>query len=100
MFLSCLKRFFETRGQDPRNHLAHALITAEEAEDKLSSDEFLAKVLSEGENLASRLLTYPPIDKTRCQDINLFFGWFSTGLGKYSSQLSPYADHVSHVQGQ
>jgi cytochrome P450 PksS len=44
MFLRYLRRFFETRRRDPQNDLATALITAEEAGDRLSSDELLAMV--------------------------------------------------------
>lgn len=44
MFLRYLRRFFETRRKDPQNDLATALITAEEADDKLSRDELLAMV--------------------------------------------------------
>ena len=44
LFLRYLRRFFETRRRDPRNDLATALITAEEAGDKLSRDELLAMV--------------------------------------------------------
>ena len=44
MFLRYLRRFFETRRRDPQNDLATALITAEEAGDKLSSNELLAMV--------------------------------------------------------
>lgn len=44
MFLRYLRRFFEMRRRDPRNDLATALITAEEAGDKLSRDELLAMV--------------------------------------------------------
>ena len=44
MFLRYLRRFFETRRRDPQNDLATALITAEEAGDKLSKDELLAMV--------------------------------------------------------
>ena len=42
MFLRYLRRFFEKRRRDPRNDLATALITTEEAGDKLSRDELLA----------------------------------------------------------
>lgn len=44
MFLRYLRRFFEIRRRDPQNDLATALITAEEAGDKLSRDELLAMV--------------------------------------------------------
>jgi cytochrome P450 PksS len=44
LFLRYLRRFFETRRRDPQNDLATALITAEEAGDKLSRDELLAMV--------------------------------------------------------
>jgi cytochrome P450 len=44
MFLRYLRRFFETRRRDPQNDLTTALITAEEAGDKLSRDELLAMV--------------------------------------------------------
>ena len=44
MFLRYLRRFFEMRRRDPQNDLATALITAEEAGDKLSRDELLAMV--------------------------------------------------------
>ena len=44
MFLRYLRRFFELRRRDPQNDLATALITAEEAGDKLSKDELLAMV--------------------------------------------------------
>lgn len=44
MFLRYLRRFFDKRRRDPRNDLATALITAEEAGDKLSKDELLAMV--------------------------------------------------------
>ena len=44
MFLRYLRRFFEARRRDPQNDLATALITAEEAGDKLSKDELLAMV--------------------------------------------------------
>lgn len=44
MFLRYLRRFFETRRRDPQDDLATALITAEEAGDKLSRDELLAMV--------------------------------------------------------
>jgi cytochrome P450 len=44
MFLRYLRRFFETRRRDPQNDLTTALITAEEAGDKLSKDELLAMV--------------------------------------------------------
>jgi cytochrome P450 len=44
MFLRYLRRFFEIRRRDPQNDLASALITAEEAGDKLNKDELLAMV--------------------------------------------------------
>jgi len=44
MFLRYLRRFFDTRRRDPQNDLTTALITAEEAGDKLSRDELLAMV--------------------------------------------------------
>jgi cytochrome P450 len=44
MFLRYLRKFFEMRRRDPQNDLATALITAEEAGDKLSRDELLAMV--------------------------------------------------------
>lgn len=44
LFLRYLRRFFETRRRDPQNDLVTALITAEEAGDKLSRDELLAMV--------------------------------------------------------
>jgi cytochrome P450 PksS len=44
MFLRYLRRFFEMRRRDPRDDLTTALITAEEAGDKLSRDELLAMV--------------------------------------------------------
>jgi len=44
MFLRYLRRFFETRRRDPQDDLATALISAEEAGDKLSRDELLAMV--------------------------------------------------------
>lgn len=42
LFLRYLRRFFEMRRRDPQNDLTTALITAEEAGDKLSRDELLA----------------------------------------------------------
>ena len=44
LFLRYLRRFFEKRRQDPKDDLTTALIAAEEAGDKLSSDELLAMV--------------------------------------------------------
>jgi cytochrome P450 PksS len=44
MFLRYLRRFFDNRRRDPQNDLTTALITAEEAGDKLSRDELLAMV--------------------------------------------------------
>jgi cytochrome P450 len=44
MFLRYLRQFFDTRRRDPQNDLTTALITAEEAGDKLSRDELLAMV--------------------------------------------------------
>jgi cytochrome P450 PksS len=44
MFLRYLRRFFEVRRRDPQSDLVTALITAEEAGDKLSRDELLAMV--------------------------------------------------------
>jgi cytochrome P450 len=44
MFLRYLRRFFNRRRQDPRDDLASALIRAEEAGERLSSDELLAMV--------------------------------------------------------
>src|SRR5687767_10329614 len=44
MFLRYLRRFFETRRRDPQNDLTTALITAEEAGDKLSRDALPAMV--------------------------------------------------------
>ena len=44
LFLRYLRRFFETRRREPQNDLVTALITAEEAGDKLSKDELLAMV--------------------------------------------------------
>lgn len=44
MFLRYLRRFFDKRRHDPQNDLATALISAEEAGDRLSKDELLAMV--------------------------------------------------------
>ena len=44
LFVRYLRRLFETRRRDPQNDLVTALITAEEAGDKLSRDELLAMV--------------------------------------------------------
>lgn len=44
LFLRYLRRLFETRRRDPQNDLTTALITAEEAGDKLSRVELLAMV--------------------------------------------------------
>ena len=43
-FLRYLRRFFEVRRRDPQDDLATALITAEQAGDKLNKDELLAMV--------------------------------------------------------
>jgi len=44
LFLRYLRRFFERRRREPRDDLASALIKAEEAGQRLSSDELLAMV--------------------------------------------------------
>ena len=44
MFLRYLRKFFNRRRQDPRDDLTSALIKAEEAGERLSSDELLAMV--------------------------------------------------------
>ncbi len=43
-FIRYLRRFFKVRRRDPRDDLVSALITAEEAGDRLSEDELLAMV--------------------------------------------------------